>query len=78
MAINLSYIEEVLKNKFTDADIELLDEKGDGYHLALYITSDQFKGVTPVKRHQLIYDALGSLMNDIHALSIKAVTKNKD
>jgi BolA protein len=48
--------------------------KGGG-HYTLLIVSDAFQGKPLIKRHQLIYDAVGTLMNSaIHALSIQAKT----
>ena len=42
-------------------------------HFSLDIISEQFKGISSIKRHQLVYKALTEMMeSDIHALSIKA------
>jgi len=42
-------------------------------HFELEIVSQKFSGLPSLKRHQLIYKALGDMMQtDIHALSIKA------
>ena len=42
-------------------------------HFELEITSQKFSGLAPLKRHQLVYNSLGDMMQtDIHALSIKA------
>ena len=42
-------------------------------HFSLQISSEVFKGLPPLKRHQLVYQALGDMMKtDIHALAIKA------
>ncbi len=42
-------------------------------HFALTIATDQFDGLSPLKRHQLIYQALGDLLDtDIHAIRISA------
>ncbi len=42
-------------------------------HFHVRIISEKFQGLNPVRRHQLIYQALGDLMDtDIHALSIDA------
>jgi BolA protein len=44
-----------------------------GGHYNLTIVSPQFDGLLTIKRHRLIYNALGDLMQTkIHALSIKA------
>jgi len=50
-----------------------LDVLGDdGAHFEALIISDDFKSLNRVKRHQLVYQALGDLMNEkIHALSLK-------
>lgn len=46
-----------------------------GGHYNLTIVSPQFEGLLTIKRHRLIYNALGDLMQTrIHALSIKAYT----
>jgi len=47
-------------------------EDGRG-HFRVIITSEQFRGISPLKRHRLVFDAVGDLMEtDIHALSIDA------
>jgi len=44
-----------------------------GGHYTVTIESAEFEGLSLLKRHQLVYKAVGSLMeNEIHALSIKA------
>ena len=46
-----------------------------GGHYTVIIVSDAFEGVPLIKRHRLVYDAVGSLITtDIHALSIDAKT----
>ena len=42
-------------------------------HFTVVIQSDVFKDLSPVQRHQAVYQAMGELMQtDIHALAIKA------
>ena len=43
-------------------------------HFKLIIASDDFIELSKVKRHQLIYQILSKVMNQIHALSIPAFT----
>ena len=43
-------------------------------HFKLIIASDDFIKLSKVKRHQLIYQILSKVMNEIHALSIQAFT----
>lgn len=48
------------------------DGKG---HFEVRIVSEAFSGLSIIKRHRLVYESLGGLMEtDIHALSIKAQT----
>jgi len=47
-----------------------------GGHYTITIVSDKFENLSLIKRHRLIYDAVGILMKrDIHALSIHAKTQ---
>ena len=50
-------------------------EGDDGVHFAARIVCDGFAGLNAVKRHQLVYKALGANMGQaIHALSIQTYT----
>jgi stress-induced morphogen len=42
-------------------------------HYRVRIVAEAFRGVTPVARHRLVYEAVGDLLQtDIHALAIEA------
>ena len=44
-------------------------------HFSVRIVSARFEGLLPLKRHRLVYEALGPLMDtDIHAVAIQART----
>ena len=48
---------------------------GGAGHFTVKIVSETFSGLSLLKRHQMVYQALGAYMiNDIHALSIVAKT----
>ncbi|KAL7472035.1 hypothetical protein ACHAXS_012344 [Conticribra weissflogii] len=47
------------------------EESGES-HFRLEIVAEAFEGLSPVKRHQLIYMVLGEVMPKIHALEIRA------
>lgn len=48
---------------------------GDGRHFFATIVSVQFEGLSRVRRHQVVYAALGDRMREeIHALSMKTLT----
>lgn len=66
-------------------EIEIVDEsarhaghegaKGGGGHYVLTIVSRQFRNISVMARHRLVYGALQEMMHkDIHALSVKAYT----
>ncbi|HQR72809.1 MAG TPA: BolA family protein [Burkholderiaceae bacterium] len=43
-------------------------------HFSVTIVSKKFDGVNTLRRHRLVYEAVGDLMvTDIHALSIQAL-----
>ncbi len=61
--------------------LEVIDEghlhvghAGEGQgHYRIRITSSDFTGVLPIKRHRMVYEAVGSMMGEgIHALAIEA------
>ncbi len=46
--------------------------EGDGRHFEALVVSESFSGLSRVRRHQLVYAALGERMRDqIHALSLQ-------
>ena len=54
---------------------ERVEVRGDGQHFEALIVSAAFEGLNRVKRHQLVYNALGERMHEeIHALSMTTMT----
>ena len=54
---------------------ERVEVAGDGQHFQALIVSTAFEGLTRIKRHQLVYAALGDRMRqEIHALSMQTLT----
>ena len=52
-----------------------LEVRGDGAHFEAIIVSPAFAGLPRVRRHQLVYGALGERMREeIHALSMKTLS----
>lgn len=50
-----------------------------GGHFRLLIVAEAFAGMSTVKRHRMVFDALGELMRSkIHALSIQSMTPEED
>ena len=51
---------------------------GDGAHFEAVIVSPAFAGLTRVRRHQLVYAALGDRMREeIHALSMQTLSPDE-
>lgn len=47
-------------------------------HYSVRIVAEQFSGLRPLQRHQLVYKALADMMQtDIHALAIVALAPNE-
>jgi len=52
-----------------------VEVSGDGQHFQALIVSKAFEGLSKVRRHQLVYGALGDRMREeIHALSMTTLT----
>ncbi|HEX7273320.1 MAG TPA: BolA family protein [Casimicrobiaceae bacterium] len=57
---------------------ERAEVAGDGHHFEALIVSSRFEGLNRVKRHQLVYGALGERMREeIHALSMTTLTPSE-
>ena len=54
---------------------ERVEVTGDGQHFQALIVSRKFSNLSRVRRHQLVYAALGERMREeIHALSMRTLT----
>ena len=79
----MARMRNLLQAEFSPALLEIEDQshlhaghagarEGKG-HFRVVISSAAFEGLAPLKRHRLIYHALGDMMEtDIHALIIDA------
>lgn len=76
-------IEQILRDAFEPSELRIKDQSHlhaghagarDGLgHFDVFIVSEAFRDVSRVRRHQMIYAALGDMMQtDIHALAIRA------
>ena len=76
MAIKQQEIEQLLKEGFPDADIQIQDLAGDDNHFSAKIVSSAFKGKSRVKQHQMVYSSLkGKMGTDLHALALTTEEK---
>jgi len=56
-------------------DCRHVEVAGDGQHFEAVIVSPEFEGLSRIRRHQLVYAALGDRMREeIHALSMTTLT----
>lgn len=53
------------------AKIDVVELSGCGDSFEVYVVSDVFEGKRLIERHGLVNQAVGDLMQEIHALSIK-------
>lgn len=74
MAMEAVEIESMIKAALPGAAVEIRDLAGDGNHYAATVTSAAFKGLSRVRQHQMVYDALGGRMGGVlHALALTTV-----
>ena len=72
MAMPASEIEALIKAALPDASITIDDLAGDGDHYAATVVSEQFRGLTRVRQHQIVYAALrGRMGGELHALALQ-------
>lgn len=81
-------IKQKLEEAFKPELIEIIDHSAahaghagnqGGGHYQVTLVSAQFEGKSLVQRHQLVYQALGTMMKDeIHALGINALTPSEN
>ena len=71
-----SKVKELIIAGLTDPKVEVADTTGTGDHFSAVIISDDFKDLSLIEQHQLVYKTLGDyLTNEIHALQLKTYTK---
>ena len=85
MITRVEKIKRLLDASLAPSQLEIIDDsqshaghagaRAGGGHFYATIVSNAFEGKTLVRRHQMVYEALGEMMrSDVHALSIKALT----
>ncbi len=64
-------IEQMILSAIPDALVEITDLAGDENHYAARVVSESFRGVSRVRQHQTVYNALGGRMGGVlHALQL--------
>jgi BolA family transcriptional regulator, general stress-responsive regulator len=77
-------LDERLRAALEPIELEIVDDShlhaghagaADGRgHFSVFIVAERFAGLPVVRRHRLVYEAVGDMMvTDLHALSIRAL-----
>jgi len=72
MAMVGTEIERLIKQAFPDAQVVVVDLRGDGDHFGARVTSGAFLGKSRIQQHKMVYDALqGQMGGALHALALE-------
>lgn len=75
MAMEAAEISKLIREAIPDAEVTIEDLAGDGDHYAAKVVSASFEGLSRVKQHQMVYDALQGRMGGVlHALALQTST----
>jgi stress-induced morphogen len=78
MAMLAEHIVELIETGLPGAQVIITDLAGDGDHYAAKVVWEGFAGLPPVRRHQLVYDALqGKMGTALHALQLTTLTPDQ-
>lgn len=69
-------IRQKIETTIEGATAEVRDYTGSGDHFEVLVISSAFDGKPLVKRHKMVYEALGAAVDgtNIHALALKTLT----
>lgn len=71
--MNSEQVAALIRAGLPAAEVEVRSD--DDVHFSTLVVSEDFEGLRPLQRHQLIYRTLGQRMGgEIHALAIRALT----
>ena len=74
--VQKAQIEAAIKHLIPEAQVQVDDLTGGGDHMQVSVVSSAFKGLSKIKQHQLVYEALKNELESeaIHALAINTAT----
>ena len=79
MPLSAQEIIKLIKESIPDATVEIKDLAGDNNHYSATIIAQEFKGLSRVEQHKLVYKALEGAMDGsngiLHALALQTKTK---
>ena len=73
MAADLAELKGMIEAALPGAEVEVMDETGNGDHLLATVEAPQFEGLSRIDQHRLVKAAVKARFDDgtIHALSVK-------
>jgi len=72
MAISIKELEKIIRETFPDSIIKISDLVGDQDHYALEISDHSFSGLSLIKQHKAVKQALSNvLVSRLHSITIK-------
>jgi stress-induced morphogen len=72
MPIAYTKISDKITAAFPGAEFTLVDLMGDNNHYQLQIKSKEFRGLSRIAQHKMVYNALGECVgNELHAIALK-------
>ena len=76
MPMSEEQIRQIIIDAIPDANVEIVDLKGDGDHFSATVKSKSFYGKTRVEQHKMVYDAFkGQMGSELHALKLKTISE---
>ncbi|MDQ3246528.1 MAG: BolA family transcriptional regulator [Pseudomonadota bacterium] len=71
MPMAATEIERLIRDAIPDSEVTITDLAGDGDHYSARVVSASFAGMSRVRQHQRVYQALGGRMGgELHALQL--------
>lgn len=72
MPIAKEKLEEILRSKFPQAKIQVIDTAGDENHYSVTIIDEIFAGKTRIEQHKMVNLALKEILGDtLHAMQLR-------
>lgn len=79
MSITMNEIKDLILKALPDADVRIEDVSGNGSHYSAWVESQSFEGKNRVQQHQMVFAALGDLMDEkLHALALQTSIPQKN
>lgn len=76
MPIAKKDLENILRDKFPKAKVEVVDLAGDDDHYSVTIIDKIFAGKTRIAQHKLVNEALGDIIKtQLHAMQLKTLSE---